>query len=472
MHNPFRSIPRTLLAQAVVALFLSGCGLTQSVYQRTPLDVPERWNGASLPTTGSVVADGDTWWRRFDDPQLDALINRVLRRNNDLAAAALRLYRARLQAGLTDTNLTPTVSIEGSNASSRNLRHSGPTTRSATSTTSISYELDLWGHLARQRDVADFETHATEYDRRAAALSLVGQTVTAYWQIAYLKNVAATTEESIGTARRTLQFIRTQHIAGEVSNFEESQTLSTLRTLEGEMTQITTAIETQRNTLAILFDQSPEHRELELDGLPIRAMPAIPPVVPSDVLSRRPDLQAAEMRVRESLAQADVERLSFYPTFSLFTTVQSGGTRMGNILQNPIGTLGSTLALPFIQWNTMNLTNRSAKATFDEAVVSFRQTFYQALADTRSAWTACVQSDLEVRARRESVDAARRAESLAEIRYQAGDTSLTDWLNLQQTRQQADVQLQQAVYTQYVNTLTLFLALGGDPASQAVTALQ
>ena len=73
-----------------------------------------------------------------------------------------------------------------------------------------------------------------------------------------------------------------------------------------------------------------------------------------------------------------------------------------------------------------------------------------------------------MKARRESVAAARRAESLAEIRYRAGNTSLTDWLNLQQSRQQADVQLENAVYTQYVNSLALFLALGGDPAAQAI----
>jgi outer membrane protein TolC len=299
-------------------------------------------------------------------------------------------------------------------------------------------------------------------------LTLVGQTATAYWQIAALKYLAATTQQSIDTAKRTLDLVHIQHVAGEASEFEESQALSTLKSLEGQMTQITAQLEAQRNALAIIFNQSPAHREPELDALPIRPMPAMPASVPADMLSHRPDLQAAEARLRETLAQADVQRLSFYPTFSLFGNLDSGGTSLANILQNPIGTLGATLSLPFIQWNTANLTIKVSKAAFDTAVVNFRQTFYQALADTRSAWAACMQSAIEVKARQESVAAARRAESLAEIRYRAGDTSLTDWLNLQQSRQQADVQLENAVYTQYINTLTLFLALGGDPSAQAI----
>ncbi|MGS0897371.1 efflux transporter outer membrane subunit [Burkholderia stagnalis] len=464
---------RAMLVGAVLlACGLTGCGaLTKSNYRRPPLDVPTQWDSDALPLTGTAFAKADPWWRRFGDPKLDDLIDRALRTNNTLAVAAMKLYSARLQAGLTNTNLTPNLSVSGSGSSARNLTRGGSSVRSYTTSTSLNYELDFWGHLARQRDASNFEAVATEYDRRSAALVLVSQTATAYWQIGELKSIAATVREAIETATRTLRFVHVQHVAGEASDYEESQALSTLKTLEGELTEVNTLLETQRNTLAILFDQSPEHREPEPDSLPIRPMPGVPPVVPADLLGRRPDLQAAEARLRESLAQADVQRLSFYPTFSLFGSVTSGSTTettLSNILKDPIGTLGATLSLPFLQWNTASLTIKSSKAAYDTAVITFRQTFYQALADTRSAWAACVQSDREVEALSAAVTAARRAESLAEIRYRAGNTSLTDWLALQQTRQQADVQLEEAVYAQYINALTLYLALGGDPAAQDV----
>jgi NodT family efflux transporter outer membrane factor (OMF) lipoprotein len=468
LHTALCSASRLLASAVVAGSLLSGCGgMMKSDYVRPALDVPARWARTPIPVTGAAVADNEAWWRRFDDPRLDALIDRALRTNNDLAAAAMRLYGAQLQSTLTNTNLTPDIAVSGGGSWARNLARGGGTVKSATTTTSINYEIDLWGHLARQRDAARFEAVATEYDRRSAALTLVAQTATTYWQIAALNSIAATTRESIDSAKRTMRFVHVQHLAGEASDYEESQALSTLKTLEGELTQITAQLEAERNALAIIFNQSPDHREPERDALPIRPMPTMPAVVPADMLSHRPDLQAAEMRLRETLAQADVQRLSFYPTFSLFGSVDSGNTSLINILRNPIGTLGATLSLPFIQWNTADLTIKSSRATFETAVINFRQTFYQALADTRSAWAACQQSDLAVKIGQEAVAAARRAESLAEIRYRAGSTTLTDWLNLQQTRQQADVQLEEAVYTQYTNTLTLFLALGGDPWARA-----
>lgn len=170
-----------------------------------------------------------------------------------------------------------------------------------------------------------------------------------------------------------------QHVAGEASDYEESQALSTLKTLEGEMTEITAQFESQRNMLAIIFDQAPDHREPELDGLPIRPMPAMPALVPADMPGRRPGRQAAQTRLRETLAQTDGQRLSFYPTFSLFGSIGSASTTtLADIVQNPIGTLGATLSLPFVQWNTANLTIKSSKATFDTAGINFRHTFYQA----------------------------------------------------------------------------------------------
>jgi NodT family efflux transporter outer membrane factor (OMF) lipoprotein len=463
-----RCLPGLLVATVCA---LGGCGsLTRTEYQRPALDIPEQWESARLPSSGAAIADNETWWHRFGDPQLDTLIDRALRTNNDLAAAAMRLYIARLQADLAATNLTPDIAVNARDSVARNLAHGGPSARAASASLSINYEVDLWGRLSRQRDAARFEAVATDYDRRAAALTIIGQTATAYWQIAALKRQAATTDENIETTRRILELVRTQHEAGAVSEFETAQAASAVAALEAQRAQIQAQLEQQRNALAIIFDQSPNHREPELATLPVREMPPLPAVLPADVLARRPDLQAAKMRLRETLAAADTQRLAFYPTFSLFGSVESGGSSVGQLLRDPIGTLGGALALPFLQWNTADLTIRSTRAQFDAAVIDFRSTFYKALADTRSAWSACVQSDQEVSALSRSVGSAKRAEALAEIRYRAGETTLTDWLSLQQTRQQEEMRLTDAALRQYLNTLTLYLALGGDAAAQRTPA--
>ncbi|MDN7749066.1 TolC family protein [Burkholderia gladioli] len=148
----------------------------------------------------------------------------------------------------------------------------------------------------------------------------------------------------------------------------------------------------------------------------------------------------------------------------------SGDLSIADILRNPIGTIAGSLALPFIQFNTADLTIRSSKATYDLAVVNFRKSLYQALADAETASASCCESAIEVSARQRSLTAARTAETLAEVRYRAGSTSLTDWLSLQQSRQTTELQLQQAILNQYVNMLTLYVAIGGDPQGQDVAA--
>lgn len=444
------------------AILAGGCGsVVKSIYRRPALEVPAQWRGTAF-TTGAEAARSDPWWHRFGDPKLDALIDKALRTNNNLAAAALAVYSAQLQASLTDTNLSPAVSLQASRSNLKNLVHGGPALRASSTTTSVSYEIDLWGRLARLRDAAAWEAQASAYDRRAVALSLIGATATLYWQIAYLNDFVATLEESIRYARQTLDVVHTQHMAGAAGAFEEAQSRMFLASLKAELTQVVQLREADRNALAILFNQAPDHREVEADSLAVRPMPALPAVLPADLLGRRPDLQAAESRLRETRANADATRLNFYPTFSLVGTVGTSGMTLVDILKNPLGTLGATLALPFVQWNTAQLTIKASKADFDAAAINFRQTFYQALSDAQSALAAREQSQTEVDRRQIALTQARRAEALGEIRYRAGETGLQDWLNLQQNRLDAHILLEQSVYTQYVNQMTLYQALGGD----------
>lgn len=446
--------------------------MTSTAYERAALHVPADWTPALAPATSapvSWVADGQArqaWWKGFGDPALDALLDRVLQRNISLAAAALTLRRAQLDARLVDTNLTPSVVSGASLSQSRALTTDAASVRTSATSTTASYELDLWGRLARLRDVAAFEAQATAYDRRATALTLVGTTARLYWRIAALNGLVATTRESILTLRETVNLLQVQQVAGTTNGIGEAQARSTLATLEADLTQWMAQREADRNALAILSDQAPSERELELARLPLGAMPPLPQVLPADMLGRRPDLMAAESRLRESLASADAARLAFYPTVSLTAALTTGGTALAELLKNPVGALGGALALPFVQWNTARLTSDTARATFDIAVVNFRQAFYQALADAQSAIAASRQSYDEVDRRRAALAATREAEALAEFRFRAGKTGAKEWLDLQQIRQNAALLLEQALYTQYNNEVSLFLALGGDRWAQ------
>ena len=202
MHKP---------AALALLLALSGCGgLLRTDYQRPEIREPAAWKQA--PAAGAL-AEGGAWWRNFNDPELNRLVELALARNNDLAAAAIRLRRAQYQAGLAEDKLIPQPGASAKLSRNRNLYGDRAISRSNGVELTVSYEVDLWGKLSRQRDAAQWEALATVQDRESTALSLVGTTATLYWRTAFINQRIATSEESIAYARRTQDLVRAQYRA-------------------------------------------------------------------------------------------------------------------------------------------------------------------------------------------------------------------------------------------------------------------
>ena len=445
----------------VVALCLaSGCsGLARSSYQPAPLPVPANWSTATL--SGGMVASGDKWWGRFNDPVLDQLIDRALRSNNDLAAATIKVRRARLQSGLTDTNLTPSVSVTANSSVSRDLR-SGVNTQAHSVSASLSYELDLWGKLASARDSGSFEAQATEFDRQGTALSLIGTTAANYWQIGFLNQNIALSRASIEYAEKTLALVELKYRAGAVSALDLLQARQTLASQKADILLLEQQRGEARNALAILFDQGPENAVPEPLQLPEGALPEVQAGLPASLLGRRPDLRAAELRLREFWADVDTARTSYYPSFTLTGSLGGSSTSLLDVLKDPVGVLGAGLALPFIQWNTWNLSVKISETHYQEAVLNFRQALYTGLSEVENALSARDSYAAQRLRLEEAVALAKDAERLLEIRYRAGSSGIQFWLDAQESRRSAEKALVENRLNSYKNMMTLFQALGGD----------
>ncbi|WP_432721705.1 efflux transporter outer membrane subunit [Jeongeupia wiesaeckerbachi] len=451
-------------AMLALALALTGCGsLLKTDYQRPDLDLPAAWQGQG----GVAAATGERWWRAFGDPQLDALIEGALASNNDLAAAAIRVQRARLQAGLVDTNLTPEVVVGATGSAKKDVKHGGPSARGYNSSVDLSYEVDLWGRLARARDAATWEAEATELDRQSAALTLVGATAQLYWQIAELNQRIVNADASLADTQRALDLVTVQHRAGAVGGLDETQAALNVASQQAERTELLRQRVAARNALAILFDQAPQQRMSELAHLPQTPLPAVATGVPAELLSRRPDVAAAEWRLKRNLANVDATRADFYPKLTLTGSLGSADPKLTDLLSNPVGTLGAGLLLPFVQWNTMQLKVDISKTEYDEAVVLFRQTLYKALADVEDTLQAGRQLAARGVALQRAYTLSLKAESIAEARYRAGQTGVKDWLDQQRARRTAEDTLAQNRRDRLDNRMKLYQALGGSDAARA-----
>lgn len=416
---------------------------------------------------GADLAASRPWWLAFGDERLNRLVRQVLAVNTDFASASLRLQRARASVDRAEADLWPRLDGSVSASASRALEGDGETSESYRANVGASWELDLWGRLRDQRDVARWEAEATAEDREATALSLVGQAAQLYWTLAFVNQRLAAGAENVTRLERTLQLVTVQFEAGAVSRIdlrEAEQSLLSQRAALEALEQL--RVET-RNALTVLLDGQPWPNADEPQDLESVVSPSVQPGLPAELIGRRPDLRAAERRLRAERTDVDIARKSFYPSLSLTGSAGSSSTSLVDLLANPVATLGAALSLPFLDWSQMKFETEAARLDYEIAVNDFRKSLYTAFAEVDDALAAKQQWARRVELAEAALDAAAQIERLYEVRYRAGAVSLRIWLDAQQTRREAELALAETRREQLNNDVVLIMALGGTDVADA-----
>ncbi|WP_445114946.1 efflux transporter outer membrane subunit [Acinetobacter sp. WZC-1] len=451
---------------------LVGCAaVVKTPYQSPAVQIPatfahEQPQGKSLQT--ELYAD--QWWTLFADAQLNQLVNQVLNSNTDLVVAGINLQQARLKAGLArsqqgvrigDASLSTghQFELDGGNDSSTGYRIGYP---------QLSYEIDLFGKLARQTEAAKWEALATEQDLQATGQSLIATTASLYWQLGYLNERYATVQQNLASTQKTYELVRSQYRAGAVSGLDLTQAEQAVQSQQASLSQIEQQRVETRTALAVLLHLPVQQLNIqEPQTLPQARLPAIAAGLPADILARRPDLRAAELRLRESLANNDATRASYYPSFSLTGNLSTGSigssTSLSDALKNPIATLGAGLTLPFLQYNDMKKNLKISALDYEKAIVQYRQTLYQAFADVENALSSRTELDRQVTLQQKNLELAEKAERLTNVRYRNGAIALRNLLDAQETTRNARLSLVQTRQSQYDAYVTLLQSLGGSP---------
>lgn len=222
--------------------------------------------------------------------------------------------------------------------------------------------------------------------------------------------------------------MRAQYAAGAVSRLEledAEQALQSQRAAHARLLQ--SRVET-RLAIGLLRDGRTWPDADEPQALPT-SLPAVEPGLPAQLLARRSDLRAAEMRLRGMLASHDANRLSFYPSISLTGSHGGSSESLARVLSDPTSALAAALTLPFLQANEMLLSTQISAAQYEEARLVFRQTLWRALSEVENALSARTQLAAQGVELEASLAAAATAERLYEARYRAGAASLRDWLD-------------------------------------------
>ena len=465
----------TKLASALLlGSSLVGCAaVVKTPYEQPSIAVPGSFQNNTV-LSKQIYDDvlADQWWTLFKDPQLNTLVEDVLSRNSNLAVAGINLQQARIQARQTQSQQGIRIG-DARVSTGRQFSLDGDGDRStgiSLGYPGLSYELDLFGKLANQTEAARWEARATEQDLQATAQSLIGTTAQLYWQLAYLNERYSVVQQNLATAQKTYDLVRVQYRAGAVSGLDLTQAEQAIQSQQATLSQIEQQRVETRTALAVLMNMPVQQLSIqEPQRLPNIALPAIAAGLPASLLSRRPDLNAAELRLRKALANKDANKASYYPSISLTGSLSTGigtSTSLSDALKNPVATLGAGLTLPFLQWNDMKRDLQVNELEYEKAILQYRQTIYEAFADVENALSNRTELTKQVELQRRNVELAEKTERLTEVRYRNGAVALKNLLDAQETTRNARLNLVQTRQNQYNAYVTLLQALGGSPIKQ------
>ncbi|MGQ5524183.1 efflux transporter outer membrane subunit [Chitinimonas sp. PSY-7] len=438
---------------------LTGCMNTP--YQRPPLVLPEQW---SVTSNASLPKSADDWWKSFDDPVLFDLITQARLRNPDVIKAAIKLRQAELDAGMEENKAGPAVSASLSGNRTYALNNQGVGSKSATSKLELSYEVDLWGKVDATLRKSRLSWQATRYDEQAARLKLEADAASHYWTLATLLTEHSMNEQALDEQRQLLKLAESRLQHGAASRSDVIQAERALLSAEKALRQTATKIASQRNKLAILLDRPFGSPELRVPPLSLQSvLPAISAGLPAELLSRRPDVMAAEVRLQVELAGIDVARSSFYPTLSLTGELGTRSRSLSSLFQNPTAALGASLSLPFLEFHKRKLEVARQRAAYRLAEVNFRSQLYQALVEVDDNLQSRQQLQKDADTEEQTLKLARLDETLTFSRYRTGEVELKTVLEAQAKRRQAEQMLLTQRRDQLKNLAELFKAVGGAP---------
>ena len=463
-----------------VTALVAGCATAPPTDPPT-LDVVTPKNWTARADTGQ--APDFAWWTDFGDSALDGVVGTALEQNYDLRAAAARLEQAAADSRIAAADLQPTVQA-GLNGSRRKQNFIGfpiPGGEDRVLSTvftnygvslDTTWEADLWGRLrsGARAALADLQSRAA--DLRGAQLSIAGQTVKTWFAIAEALQQLRLAEATVTTFSISTGQVRERFEQGLRPSLDVRLALSSLASAEALRDLRRQQMDATVRQLEVLLGRYASATVSTPSTLP-DTPPAIPGGLPAALVSRRPDLVAAERRIAAARQRLHVTRADLYPRFSLTGSTGTATSALTDLIDGDfaIWSLLGNLLQPVFQGGRLRAGVDRAEARAAEELATYANTALQAFAEVETALAA--EEFLAERERHleTSVEQSRAAESLADDRYRTGLDDYVTVLESQRLALQAEGDLIGARRQRLENRVDLYLALGGgfDQLASPVT---
>ena len=459
----------TVIALAAAAT-LSGCSLIPN-YEAPALPVPNSYPAATDTSSTAVPL---AWREYFTDPRLQQLISIALENNRDLRVSALNVEKARAQFQIERSAIFPSVGGVAS-ANRGNSQVTGLLGNTFTVGLAVSaWEIDFFGRLRSLKEAALAQYLASDASRQAAELTLVSSVAQGWLTLVADEELLDISRHTLETREASGKLAALSYDAGVISELDLAQIQSLTEAARATYAQQKRQRSMDESTLALLLGQPvPAEILSSLAGsklADVAPMADIPAGLPSDLLTQRPDLRAAEQQLLAANANIGAARAAFFPSISLTAQYGSVSNELSNLFNS--GTwgfsVGPTLNLPIFTAGRLSANLNASKASQAIAVAQYEKAIQSSFKEVSDALTSRSTLAEQQAAQAAQTEAERRRLHLADLRYRNGVSSYLDLLDAQRSLfalQQADVQVR---LSQRMNQINLYKALGGGWSEPAL----
>ena len=454
---------RTLL---VSMLLLAGCATSlpeipaDKLPEAPPAEFKEKWTVAA-PAEAQPRGE---WWKAFNDPILDDLVERAGRGNSSVRVAAARLAQARALVRATDAERAPQVGVGVSATRARGIvgGDAGPARNLFVAGADFSYEVDLFGRLSHASEAALLDAQSREALLQSARLLVQADVAQAYLNLRALDAERALVQTTLVTYRESLALTERRWRAGDVAELDVARAATEVASTESEALALDRRRAQLEHALAVLVGESPSVFQLKAEEWNT-ALPVIPAGVPSTVLTRRPDVAAAQNTMLAAQARVGVAKAARFPNIALTGFAGYGSTDLSDLFQwsSRAWLLGAVASLPVFDGGRRKADIESQSAQLDGAVAQYREQVLVAFRDVEDQLAALRLLTEQAEAQARAVASASRTTSLSGTRYRAGYVSQLELLDAQRSELRNRREALQVRSARYQSTVALVRALGG-----------
>lgn len=435
-------------------------------YKIPETTTPAAYRDAS-PSTQALQPD---WWLLFNDPALNQLEHDALAANQDLRAALARVERARAIAGVARSSYFPTLAVNPSvtrEDSSRTIDNRLPVdlTTIYRVPLDLSWEIDLFGRVRRLNESTRAQLAAAGATYDAARLSLTAEVASTYFTLRALDRELGVVTATIALRRDALTLVQARYKSGTAAELDVARAETELATTEADSAALSARRASTQNALAVLTGQPASDFSMASVNAPSSAvsLPPVPAGLPSNLLTRRPDITAAERTLAAANARIGLAKAAFFPALSLTGNFGYASADVDDLFKSDsrFWSIGPSLYLPLFQGGRNRANLARSRAAYEETLARYRQQVLVAFREVQDALTASRFLTEQASAQSRAVASARRGSALSQTRYDAGFVSYLDVVDAQRTAlevERAEIRLNGQ---RLITHVALIKALGG-----------